>query len=224
MTVKLNADFNQILHFLDGLSEHNSRDWFDPNKPAYEEARDTFERFIDDLIDELRGFDNLQGLTANDCIFRIYRDVRFSKDKTPYKTNFSAVIAPGGKKSPQQGYYVSIEPHERSMIAGGLHMPTSEQINRFRQAIARDASAFKAITGDKDFIQQFGKIEGERLKTAPKGIDRNHPEIDLLQLKDVTAIHTFPDHELLAGDFLKRVVAVCRAMRPFLDYLDEILL
>lgn len=216
-------DFNQILGFLGDLSEHNSREWFDNKRPVYEEARSTFERFIDALIDELRTFDNLQGLSAKECIFRIYRDVRFSKDKTPYKTNFSAVIAPGGKKSLQQGYYVSIEPHGRSMIAGGLHMPTSEQISRFRQVIARDASAFKTITGDKGFVQQFGKIEGERLKTAPKGIDRNHPEIELLQLKDVTAIHTFHDHELPAGDFLERVAAVCRAMRPFLDYLDEIL-
>jgi uncharacterized protein (TIGR02453 family) len=166
----------------------------------------------------------LQGLSAKECIFRIYRDVRFSRDKTPYNTNFSAVIAPGGKKSRLQGYYVSIEPHGHSMIAGGLHMPTSDQISRFRQAIDRDAAAFKAITGDKIFIERVGRIEGERLKTAPKGYDRNHPEIELLRLKEVVAIHNFPDQQLEAGDFLDRAVTVCRAMRPFLDFLNDVLL
>ena len=109
------------------------------------------------------------------------------------------------------------------MIAGGLHMPTSDQISRFRQAIDRDAAAYKAVTGVKVFVKQFGKIEGERLKTAPKGYDRDHPEIELLQLKEVVAIHNFPDQDLLAGDFLDKAVTVCRAMKPFLVYLDEIL-
>ena len=128
-------NFHQILGFLNDLSQHNSREWFNLNRAAYETAHVSFEGFIDTLIDELRTSDNLQGLSAKECIFRIYRDVRFSRDKTPYNSNFSAVIAPGGKKSQLQGYYVSIEPHGHSMIAGGLHMPSSEQINLFRQAI-----------------------------------------------------------------------------------------
>jgi uncharacterized protein (TIGR02453 family) len=221
--MKLTFNFHQILNFQGDLSQHNSKDWFDLNRPAFETARSSFEGFIDSLIDELRTSDNLQGLSAKECIFRIYRDVRFSKDKTPYNSNFSAVIAPGGKKSKLQGYYVSIEPHGRSMIAGGLHMPAPEQISRFRQAIDRDAAAYKAVTGVKVFVKQFGKIEGERLKTAPKGYDRDHPEIELLQLKEVVAIHNFPDQDLLAGDFLDKAVTVCRAMKPFLVYLDEIL-
>ncbi len=221
--MKSTFDFHQILNFLEDLSQHNSRDWFDQNRPAFEIARGTFEVFIDSLIDELRTSDDLQGLSSRECIFRIYRDVRFSKDKSPYNTNFSAVIAPGGKKSLLQGYYVSIEPHGRSMIAGGLHMPIPEQISRFRQAVDQDASALKAITGNKVFIEQFGKIEGQRLKTAPKGYDRDHPEIELLQLKEVTAIHSFPDQQLVAGDFLDRAVTICRAMKPFLDFLDEVL-
>jgi uncharacterized protein (TIGR02453 family) len=223
MTMKSTLDFHQILNFLIDLSQHNSRDWFDQNRPAYESARGSFEGFIDDLIDELRTSNDLGGLSAKECIFRIYRDVRFSKDKTPYNSNFSAVIAPGGKKSPLQGYYVSIEPHGRSMIAGGLHMPSSDQISLFRQAIDRDAAAFKTITDDKVFVEHFGKIQGERLKTAPKGYDRDHPEIGLLQLKEVVAIHNFQDQQLVAGDFLARAVTVCRAMKPFLDYLNMVL-
>ncbi|MGA2503399.1 MAG: DUF2461 domain-containing protein [Anaerolineales bacterium] len=221
--MKSTFDFHQILNFLEDLIQHNSRDWFDQNRPAFEIARGTFEVFIDSLIDELRTSDDLQGLSSRECIFRIYRDVRFSKDKSPYNTNFSAVIAPGGKKSLLQGYYVSIEPHGRSMIAGGLHMPTPEQLSRFRQAVDQDASALKAITGNKVFIEQFGKIEGQRLKTAPKGYDRDHPEIELLQLKEVVAIHNFPDQQLVAGDFLNRAMIVCRAMKPFLDYLNKVL-
>ena len=222
--MKSTDNFHQILSFLNDLSQHNSRDWFDTNRPAYESARGMFERFIDNLIDEFRTSDNLQGLTAKECIFRIYRDVRFSRDKTPYNSNFSAVISPGGKKSRLQGYYVSIEPHGHSMIAGGLHMPSSDQINLFRQEINRDAAAFKAVTGDKDFIEQFGRIEGERLKTAPKGYARDHPEIELLQLKEVVAIHNFPDEQLEAGNFLERVVTVCRTIKPFLDFLNDVLL
>ena len=103
-------DFHPILKFLDELSENNSRDWFNMNRPAYEESRAIFEGFIDYLIDEFRTTDNLQALSARECIFRINRDIRFSKDKSPYNTNFSAVIAPGGKKSLYQGYYIAIGP------------------------------------------------------------------------------------------------------------------
>ena len=108
------------------------------------------------------------------------------------------------------------------MIAGGLHMPTSDQISRFRQAIDRDAAAYKAVTGVKVFVKQFGKIEGERLKTAPKGYDRSHPEIELLQLKQVTALHYFPDPQVLAVDFPEKAVRVCRTMKPFLEYLEQV--
>jgi uncharacterized protein (TIGR02453 family) len=221
--MKSTFNFHPILNFLGELSQHNSRDWFEMNRPAYEVARDTFAGFIDYLVDELRASENLQGLSAKDCVLRIYRDIRFSKDKSPYNTHFSAIIAPGGKKSILQGYYVSIGPQGRSLIAGGLHMPTPEQLSLFRQAVARDAAAFKVITNNKVFVEQFGKIEGERLKTAPKGYDRAHPEIELLKLKGVTALHYFPDREVLAGDFLDRAVIVCRAMKPFLDYLNGIL-
>jgi uncharacterized protein (TIGR02453 family) len=216
-------NFHPILNFLGDLSQHNSRDWFEKNRPLYEAACGIFAGFIDYLIDELRTSDNLQGLSSKECVSRIYRDLRFTKDKTPYNLNFSAIIAPGGRKSSLQGYYVSIQPGGYSMIAGGLHMPTPEQINRFRQAVSQDASAFKVITSNKLFIDQFGKIEGERLKTAPKGYDRDHPDIELLQLKEVTALHYFSDQELLAGDFPEKAVVVCRALKPFLDYLNEVL-
>jgi uncharacterized protein (TIGR02453 family) len=221
--MKPKFNFHPVLNFLGDLSQHNSRDWFEMNRPAYEVARDTYSGFIDYLIDELRASDNLLGLSARDCILRIYRDVRFSKDKSPYNTHLSAIIAPGGKKSVLQGYYVSIGAEGRSLIAGGLHMPAPEQLSLFRQAVAKNAATFKGITANKVFVEQFGNIEGERLKTAPKGYDRDHPEIELLKLKEVTALHYFSDREVLANDFLNRAVIVCRALKPFLDYLTEVL-
>ncbi len=212
-----------ILRFLEELNQHNYKAWFDQNRAAYETPRDTFEQFVDTLIDELRDSDHLQGLSARDCIFRINRDIRFTKDKSPYKTNLSATIAPGGRKSTRLGYYVSIAPHGQSLAAGGLHMPTSEQLARFRQAIDRDAATFKEITQGSAFMQTFGALEGEKLKTAPQGYDREHPDIELLKLKQITVVHNFTDNEVVGRAFPGQVVSVCRAMKPFLDNLNAIL-
>ena len=221
-----NPTLQSSLDFLDGLAKNNDRAWFQAHRPDYQAARLPFERFVDGLIDEFRLADGLQALSARDCIPRIYRDIRFSHDKSPYKTNFAALIGPGGWKGSQgshMGYYLSLEPHDRSMLAGGLYDPSSEQLEHFRAAIARNASAFKRITQAREFVAAFGEVQGDRLKTAPKGYDRAHPEIALLQLKQVTAYHHFTDREVLAGDFQPRVIAACRALRPFLDILEEML-
>ena len=216
-------DLGPVLGFLGELNQHNNKPWFDSHRPVYESARGIFERFINDLIDEFRDGDHLLGLTARDCIPRIYRDIRFSKDKTPYKTNFGAIIGPGGWKGSRLGYYISLEPGARSMVAGGLHDPAPEQLNRFRQSIAKEANAFKKLTRNAVFVRAFGAVEGERLKTAPKGFDREHPEIALLQLKQVTVFHRFSDQEVVGRDFANQVIPLCRAMKPFLNYLDRVI-
>ncbi len=212
-----------ILSFLSNLSNHNNKTWFDQHRQDYEAARDAFESFINALIDEFRGLDDLQDLSAKDCISRIYRDIRFSKDKSPYKTNMWATIAPGGKKTMQMGYHVSIQPQGRSILAGGMWEPTPEQLANFRQAINHNAAEFKKITSEKALLDYFGGIEGEKLKTAPQGYDRSHPEIELLQYKQVVVAHSFTDQQVLANDFFSQVVKGCHAMRPFLNYLDGIL-
>ncbi len=212
-----------VLNFLSDLKEHNNKPWFEANRPAYATARETFERFINFLIDEFRVTDNLGNLTAKDCISRIYRDLRFSKDKSPYQTHMWATVAPGGKKAMHMGYHVAIQPQGRSIVAGGLWEPTTEQLNRFRQAIDEDASEFKQIIGSRAFVDFFGGIEGEKLKTAPQGYDRSHPDLDLLQLKQIMVAHYYPDQEVLERDYPVKIVAGCRAMRPFLDYLNGIL-
>lgn len=221
--MKNTQSLEPILTFLNDLSQHNDRAWFAENRPAYETARSIFENFIDEVLVEFRDSDGLQGLTAKDCIARIYRDIRFSKDKSPYKTNLGAMIAPGGWKTTRHGYYIHLEPQGRSMVAGGMYNPTSEQLHRFRQAISEDASGFKKILQTRDFIETFGGISGERLKTAPKGYDPSHPEIALLQLKQITVIHPFSDQEVLAPGFMGQVVAACRVMKPFLTYLDDLM-
>jgi uncharacterized protein (TIGR02453 family) len=173
-------DLEPILTFLADITINNNKTWFDQNHQAYENARYAFERFTNMLIDEFRVSDDLQDLTAKDCISRIYRDIRFSKDKSPYKTNMWATIAPGGKKATRMGYHFAIQPHGRSLIASGMWEPSTEQLSRFRHAIDQDAAEFKKITNAKAFIDFFGGIEGEKLKTAPQGYDRTHPEIELL--------------------------------------------
>jgi uncharacterized protein (TIGR02453 family) len=212
-----------VLSFLDDLSQNNNKPWFDEHRPAYAAARSAFEQFIDGVIDQFMEVDNLQGLAAKACMPRINRDVRFSKDKSPYKTNLGALVAPGGWRATAQGYYISLEPHGQSMVAGGLYDPTPEQMDRFRQAIDRDAAAFRQIVQAPDFVEVFGAVEGARLKTVPKGYDREHPAIDLLQLKQILAMRRFQDEEVLAPDFAGRVVAACWAMRPFLKHLDTLL-
>jgi uncharacterized protein (TIGR02453 family) len=218
--MKTTIDLAPSLNFLDELRQHNNKAWFDQHRPAYELARETFERFIDSLIDEFRASDQLQGLSAPDCIFRINRDVRFAKDKSPYKTNLGAMIASGGRKSTRLGYYISIEPHGQSLIAGGWYMPESQQLAKFRRAVDRDASELKKIMRAKAFVTYFESIEGEKLKTAPQGYAKDHPEIELLRLKQITVMHHVSDQDVLVPDFRRKTLAMCHAMRPFLDYLD----
>ena len=218
-----NIDLKPVLDFLNGLKEHNNKAWFEENRSAYENAKTRFESFVDQLIGEYGKIEDLGGITAKDCVMRIYRDVRFSKDKSPYKTNMSASIAPGGKKSTSQGYYLHVQPHDESMIAGGLHMPTPEQLARFRTAIDRDAASFKTIINDKEFKKYFGALGGEKVKTVPQGYGRDHPEIELLRFKEIVVVHRLADEMVLSPKFSTHAIKTFTAMKPFLDYLNTIL-
>ncbi len=211
-----------ILIFLKELKQNNNKGWFEAHRTNYNAAVANFEKLIDPVIDELRASDQLKDLSARLCLSRIYRDIRFSKDKSPYKTNFGAMITPGGWNASAFGYYISLEPGGKSMIAGGLHNPTTEQLTLFREAIDKDAHSLKKIARSADFQETFGEIQGERLKTNPRGYDRTHPEIALLQLKQVTAIHRYSDSEVADVDFGSRILTACRRMKPFLNYLNEI--
>ena len=210
------------LLFLDELARHNQREWFDAHRADYESARGAFETFVEELIDAFRTTDGLGSLTARDCVARIHRDVRFSKDKSPYKTNLAAVIAPGGWRGSAHGYYIHLEPGGRSLLGGGLHDPSSAELERFRQAVARDPATFRKATHGKAFVEIFGEIEGERLKTAPRGWDPAHPEIATLRLKQVLALRSLTDEQMTSPDLVAQLIRACRALRPFLDWLAAI--
>jgi len=217
------VDLKPVLDFLSGLKEHNNKPWFEEHRADYERARERFESFVDQLILEYGGSEDFGGVTAKDCVMRIYRDTRFSKDKSPYKTSMGATLAPGGKKSTRLGYHLNLQPRNESLIAGGLYMPSPEQLAGFRKAIDQDAAAFKAILNDREFKKYFGSLEGEKLKTAPQGYSGEHPEIELLRFKQVVVVHHVSDETALSPAFGAHTIKVFRAMKPFLDYLNMVL-
>ncbi len=217
------VDLKPTFVFLNNLKQHNNKAWFDANRADYEVAKAGFENLVDQLIGEYGKTEDLGGITAKDCVMRIYRDVRFSKDKSPYKTNMSASITPGGKKSASLGYHLHLQPQNESLIAGGLYMPTPEQLARFRMAIDRDAASFKAILNTKGFKSYFGALEGEKVKTVPQGFGRDHPEIELLRFKQVVVVHHLSDEMVLSPQFSTHAIKTFTAMKPFLDYLNAIL-
>ncbi|MBK8049819.1 MAG: DUF2461 domain-containing protein [Anaerolineales bacterium] len=157
---------------MDDLSQNNNKAWFDQNRSAYETARGNFLQFIEGIILALSVTEELEGLTAKACMARINRDVRFSKDKSPYKTNFGALVAPGGWAGKAYGYYIGLEPHGNTMVAGGLYSPTPEQLERFRQVIDEDATEFKELTQAGEFVEVFGAPRVNGSRPHQKGMKR----------------------------------------------------
>lgn len=217
-------DLKPVLVFLSILQKNNNREWFEQNRSKYETAKLQFEMLVDELILEYNDVEDMRGVRAKDCVMRIFRDVRFSKDKSPYRTSMGASIGPGGKRSTRMAYYLHLEPHDKSMIAGGLYMPESAHLAAFRISIDRDASKFKKIINDTAFKKYFGSIDAnEKLKTAPQGYAKDHPEIDLLRLKQVTVARLFTDEEVLSKLFTTQAIKTFKVMKPFLDYFNGIL-
>ncbi|HKZ54265.1 MAG TPA: DUF2461 domain-containing protein [Anaerolineales bacterium] len=220
--MKTSINLKPVLDFLAGLQRANHKAWFEAHRTQYQEARDAFEAYVAAVIAELGPREGFGGLSPKDCIFRLNRDLRFSKDKTPYKTTMSAVIGPGGRKSHGMPYYVQIGPRGQSMLAGGLHMPNPQQLTQWRQAIDRDPALFKKLINGKEFVQLFGGVSGARLSGAPRGYGRDHPEIELLRLKEVTVVHSLEDQAVLRSTILPHTLRVFQAMKPFLRYLESI--
>jgi uncharacterized protein (TIGR02453 family) len=212
-------DLKPVLTFLKQVKKNNNRVWFEAHRPAYELAKARFEVLVQALIDGLRPIEDLGDLQAKDCIMRIFRDIRFAKDKSPYRTNMGASIARGGKRHTRLPYYLHLEPGG-SFIAGGLYMPEKPQLDRLRGMLAQDAGPLKAITGNRTFKRLFGDLRGEKLKVMPRGYPADHPEIELLKLKQFMAIHDFTDEEVLAPRFPTQALKVMAAMKPLLDYLN----
>ena len=214
-------DFKTIFNFLSEIKENNNREWMDANKKVYLEAKGAFVSITESLINGVAGFDeSLIGLEPKQSIFRINRDIRFSKDKSPYKTNFGAYMVPGGKKSGNAGYYLHLQPGDESFIAGGVYMPQAENLTKIRQEIDYNVSELKTITEAPKFMEFFGAIEGEKLKKAPKGYPIDHPNLELLKLKSFLVIHKVKDSQVLKTGFIDYVLTVFKAMEPFNSYLN----
>jgi uncharacterized protein (TIGR02453 family) len=215
-------DLAVALRFLSKLKKNNNKAWFDANKDQYEAAMAQFEVLVGRLIEGMSRVEDLEGLAPRDCIMRIYRDVRFSKDKSPYKTGLGAGIAPGGRKSGRLGYHLHLAPGGATMVATGLWDPTPEQLSSFRGAIMKDAGAFKKILGAASFKRHFNGLFGELLKTAPKGYPADHPEIELLRRKQVCVTEPFTDEVVGSPRFPALALESMKAMKPFVDYLDHL--
>jgi uncharacterized protein (TIGR02453 family) len=210
------------LQFLSDLKRHNDRDWFTGNRKRYDEAKVNFEAFVQGIIDGIALFDPIiRGLEVKSCTFRINRDIRFSSDKSVYKTNMGAFIVRGGKKNGDKfpGYYVHVEPGN-CFIAGGAHIPPAPWLSSIRQKIDEQGDGFVKIIKNKEFQKHFSEIEGERLKTAPKGFPKDHRYADLLKLKSFLVSRSFTDTQITSEGCPEEIIEAFRVMKPFNDFLE----
>jgi uncharacterized protein (TIGR02453 family) len=218
----MSADLQHTLSFLEDLRFNNRRDWFEANRKRYEAARAAAESLVTEILAQFKPVEDVGATAAKDCFFRLNRDVRFSKDKSPYKTNFGIVLGKGGRKTTGRSYYLNLEPGG-TFIAAGIYDPSPEQLKQIRAAIAEDPTKLRKIINAKDFQQYFGGLKGDALKTAPKGYAADHPAIDLLKYKQFLAMHDVTDAEVLADDFAAHVVSVCKALKPLESYFETLM-
>jgi uncharacterized protein (TIGR02453 family) len=206
--------------FLTRLKENNTREWFQENKKDYERAKKEVESFIAKLISELSILDpSIQSPDVKDCLFRIYKDVRFSKDKSPYKTNFGAFIGKGGRKTTFPGYYIHMEPGE-SFIAGGVYQPQPDVLKMMRNEIYFNAQEFRKILESKEFVKYFGKLdEFDKMKKAPREYPADFPDVELLKYRSIIVSQNIPDEKVLSESYDKYVLEVARAMQPLHAFL-----
>lgn len=208
------------LKFLSELALHNSKEWMDANRDWYQQVRQEFITFVEALIREMQEFEpGVAGLQAKNCIFRINRDIRFSANKSPYKTNFGAAISEAGRHTENPLYYFHLQPGE-SFLGGGMYMPGAESLKKIRQEIDYNPEELKRIIENPVFATRYGALQGEQLKTAPKGYPKDHPNIELLKLKSFIAIHPVSDEQATNDGILGLALDSFRVLKPFKEYLS----
>jgi len=207
----------EAFNFLNLLEKNNTREWFSENKPQFQIEEAKIKLFFNDIFNELQKSDQLESCK----VFRIYRDVRFSKEKIPYKTNFSCGMV-RAKPHLRGGYYLHLQP-QNSFIGGGFWEPNKEDLLRIRKEFELDSHSILQITSSKEFTKTFGKIHGEELKTAPKGFDKNHEAIDLIRKKQYLITKKYSDEDVFSSNFKQIVNEDFKQMRPFFDYMSDIL-
>ncbi|WP_435625624.1 DUF2461 domain-containing protein [Flagellimonas sp.] len=207
----------ETLDFLKTLEKNNNRDWFEANKPEFKSHESYVKQFYSSIRENLESHDEIEKMK----MFRIYRDVRFSKDKTPYKTHFAGSFSRLGAHL-RGGYYLRIKPGE-SFAAVGFWEPNKEDLFRIRKEFEMDASDFRKTIGQDSLKSIWGEIQGDGVKTAPKGFDKEHPDIDLIKRKQFIFVRNFSDKEVLSTSFMKEVNQSFKAIRPFFDIMSDIL-
>ncbi|MBO9692154.1 DUF2461 domain-containing protein [Chryseobacterium sp.] len=207
----------KAFEFLTQLKENNNREWFARHKSEYDGIVKENKVLFTKIYNELQEHDQLKGIH----IFRIYNDVRFSKNKTPYKTNFGVGYS-RSKPMLRGGYYIQLEPGN-SFVGGGFWGPDTKDLLRIRKEFEISSTEIEKITSDKTFIKYFGELKGDSVKTAPRGFDKNHPAINLIRKKQFLVMRKFTDREVLSDTFQKEVLLTLLAMRPFFDYMSEVL-
>ncbi len=216
-------DLKVIFDFLTDLKSNNNREWFQDNKEYFLTTKNIFEQFIGLLIPKLMEIDDSIGnIRAKDCIYRIYRDVRFSKDKSPYKNHFGALIGANGRKSKKAAYYIHIEP-DASFIGGGIYKPDPIALKLLRTEIYYHPEEFKSIIQNKDFKSYFPEIFGEKLKLAPKGFPRDFADIDLLKYKSYAVVHKVDNKFFAQNNLIGEVMKVLKIQSDFNRFLNNAL-
>ena len=207
----------KIFDFFKELNRNNNRDWFEANKATFKRLEAEVKVFASEMQQAL----NESDVIDKTKVFRIYRDVRFSKDKTPYKTHFGVTFH-REKPRLRGGYYIHLKPRE-SFIATGFWDPHKDDLYRIRKEIESDASEYYDILKDTHFRKQWGALEGDSVKTAPKGFSKEHPDIELIRKKQHIFTHKFTDAEVLKPSFFKNVLTAFLAIRPYFDYMSHVL-
>ena len=210
------------LTFMSQLARNNNKPWFDEHKKEYQSVKEDFEELVTAVLAGISDIEpSLRDTTAKSSIMRIYRDTRFSKDKTPYKTNLGAGFGMGGGKNVYGGYYLHIEPGGKSFAGGGMWQPEGPVLRAIRQEIDYNFADFSNIINDKQFKKLFGQIDGERLVKAPQGYSPDNPAVEYLKLKSFTVGGKLADEDLTKKTLVKKITDIYRTMKPFVDFLNR---
>lgn len=208
------------IEFLNELKKNNNKDWFHANKAEYQKAKKNFEEFVSKIILEFGKIDeSILSLTPKDCTFRINRDIRFSADKSPYKSNFGAYLSKGGKKSKYSGYYVHLEPNG-FFVGGGLYMPPLPILKLVRNEIYFNLDKFLSIVQEKNLKKDFGEIHGEKLTNPPKGFPKDFVGVEWLKFKSYTVSKNIDEKTVVSDRFPNEVVRLFTLMKPLVEFIN----
>jgi uncharacterized protein (TIGR02453 family) len=213
---------SNVLDFLAQLKLNNNREWFQENKKWYEASKKEVENFVIGMITTISVIDpSIQAPAMKDCMFRIFRDVRFGADKSPYKTNFGTFIARGGRKSSFPGYYFHFEPGE-SMLAGGVYQPEPDTLKLLRNEVYFHSTELKEIMGKPSFKKYFGQLgDFDKMKKAPKDYPADFPDIDLLKYRSYIVSQNIQDKIVTSDDYQKQVLEMVKELQPFMAFLNR---